>query len=48
VEKVVPLIKFLKTIFYFQFFELQKVVFGSVKILKNLNLFESFESFEWV
>jgi hypothetical protein len=31
-EKVVPLIKTFKTILYFRFFELRKVLFGSKEI----------------
>jgi hypothetical protein len=36
-EKVIPLFKQFKTIFYFKFFELRNVLFESVKIWNNLN-----------
>jgi hypothetical protein len=39
-EKVVPFFKPFTTIFYFKFFELGKIVFGSVKVSKDLNPFE--------
>jgi hypothetical protein len=42
-EKVIPLIKFSKTIFYFKFSELGKTLFWSESSSKlNLNAFESF------
>jgi hypothetical protein len=31
-EKLVPLIKTFKTAFYFKFFELRELLFGSVKV----------------
>jgi hypothetical protein len=42
-EKVVPLFKSFKTLFYFKLFDLEKVPFGSTKFWKNLNLFEPFK-----
>jgi hypothetical protein len=42
-EKVVHPFKISKTIFYFKFLELEKVKFGSIKVWKNLNIFELFE-----
>jgi hypothetical protein len=37
-EKIVPLFKSFTTIFYFNFFKQDNVFFGSVKVLKDLNL----------
>jgi hypothetical protein len=42
-DKVVHIFEIFKTIFYFNFLELKKVPFGSVKIWKNWNIFEPFE-----
>jgi hypothetical protein len=42
-EKVVYPFEMFKTIFYFNFLELDKVPFGSVKILKSLTIFEPFK-----
>jgi hypothetical protein len=39
-EKVVPLFKPFKTIFYSQFSENGKVLFGSVKVWEDWKLFE--------
>jgi hypothetical protein len=36
-EKVVPLIEVVNTIFYFKFYEPRKVLFGSVKVRTSLN-----------
>jgi hypothetical protein len=40
-EKVVPFFKTFTTIFYLNFFKPWKVVYGSVKLYKVLNFFES-------
>jgi hypothetical protein len=40
-EKVVPFFKAFAPIFYLTNFELGKILFESVKICKDLNLFES-------
>ncbi len=37
-EKVVPLFKSFKTIFYFKFFLVERVLLRAVKICKNLNM----------
>jgi hypothetical protein len=37
-EKVVYFLKSFTTIFYYNFSELGKVIFGSVKALKDLNI----------
>jgi hypothetical protein len=42
-EKVVQFFEIFKTIFYFKFVDLEKVKFGSIKVWKNLNIFEPFE-----
>jgi hypothetical protein len=48
-EKVVPIVKPFKTIFYSKFFEPGKVLFGSVKVRTGLNFeFKSFKPFDRV
>jgi hypothetical protein len=45
-ETVVPFFKFFTTIFYFNFFEVGKALFGSNKVLNEFELnSKSFESF---
>jgi hypothetical protein len=39
-ENVVPLFETFKTVFYFKILDLGKVLFGSIKVRMNLNLFE--------
>jgi hypothetical protein len=39
-EKVVPIFKPFKPIFYFNFFDIRKVLFGSNGVWTNLNKFE--------
>jgi hypothetical protein len=41
--KVVHLLEIFKIIFYFNFLELGKNKFGSIKIWENLTIFEPFE-----
>jgi hypothetical protein len=48
-DKVVSLIKAFKTMFYFNFFEPGKILFGSVKVRTSLNFeFKLFKPFDWV
>jgi hypothetical protein len=42
-EKVASFFKTFTSIFYFKFLELRKLLFGLIKIWKNLNLFEPFK-----
>jgi hypothetical protein len=45
-EKVVPLFKIVRTIFYFKIFKLIKVIFGSVKPSNNLNQIQTHFEFK--
>jgi hypothetical protein len=48
-DKVVSLIKAFKTMFYFNFFEPGKILFGLVKVRTSLNFeFKLFKPFDWV
>jgi hypothetical protein len=40
-EKVIPLIKLFKTIFYFEFFELGKTGFDSNQVGMDLNVYRN-------
>jgi hypothetical protein len=46
-EKVVPLLKPFRTIFYFYFFELMKVLFGPVKNLEGIENYLNLLEFEF-
>jgi hypothetical protein len=46
-QKVVSIFKIFTTIFYFKFFELRKIIFGSVKVLNNLNKIQTHFEFEF-
>jgi hypothetical protein len=46
-QKVVSIFKIFTTIFYFKFFELRKIIFGSVKVLNNLNQIQTRFEFEF-
>jgi hypothetical protein len=45
-EKVVPLLKTFRTIFYFNFFDLRKALFGSKYVGKRFDL--NSNMFEWI